>query len=221
MRSIFATAAIFILSLFFPQDRQSDRRNPDSYPVTDSMLLAQLHKNRPAILNGQFSWPKEKATFVSKSGKEALVFSLYTDLHREQTYLFYTGEIPQLVLSRMELNYRNGDLIDDDSLKQAIISAGLSFADTISDSYFKSNFGFSLGASLNSVEKFYGIPHEAKQLGSHLLLHWSFQGLDMLQNAKPPIKPNPYRKFYGWGFDVSIEFNGKKAIAVVFEEGIP
>jgi len=185
------------------------------------MIDHSLHKPHPATINGQLLWPDRDASFVSPSGKEAIIFSMYTDYHREHTYHFYTNEIPQLIVSKMGLNYENGDLVDDDTLKSQIIATTLTIADSIPQRYFQSNFGFSLGDSPDKAKKLYGNPHRTKRIGRQLFEYWSFQGLDFLANADPPVKPDSHRKFYGWGFSVAIEFIHQKAVAIIFSEGIP
>lgn len=188
------TALLFIGLFFFisGEEKQECKKEEnktfvvDDFPVTDEMFKKHY---KGTITNGEI-FSHSKVWFLNKKNDQIIVFELYTDYHRMETYLFNKNEIPKDLIGLMELHIKGGKLAPENK-KEKEFKIFLSKAISISSSYFKTKKGFELGVKKEKALKFYGNPDKVTKTDGYEKLEWDFFGT---YDEKKDTKGKPIAK---------------------------
>ncbi len=186
---------------------------PDDYPVTNEQL--RIH---PTIVIGEIV-SLDKAWFKSNSSEDVLIFELYTDLHRLQTFHFNTKEIPEHLLNELELHtlVNNAYMTIGLNEKKIHVTEFADSAKIVDASYFDTKKGFSIGTKKEMFLECYGDPAQCFNAEAYEICIWRFDG-DRNDAGTNPGKPLAENSF---GYNVTAYFKERKLIAMILFNNIP
>lgn len=190
----------------------------DDFPVDNEMIS---HQNDPDMhlkkISGE-TYSFDKAWFGNTELKQNLVLEMYTDYHRLVIFHFYTDDIPNDLLHRMELHAKTGELA---TMKQKVedIDGLLQQSEAIDAKYFTSNKGIQLGMSKQKILKIYGKPDQIVMQNGIEKVEWQFEG-DLLFDQRKISNNKPVAKD-SYGHHVIMYFKNKKLIAQILYNEIP
>jgi hypothetical protein len=190
----------------------------DDYPLTNEMLADKSSNNSSYKKQSGQTYSYDKAWFSNDTLKQTLVFQLYTDYHRVETYHFYSNDIPSDLINRMDLHIDGGELASEKQ-KFKEFSGFLKQTNKINSTYFITDKGLKLGASKEKVLKIYGIPDKQTITKGIEKLEWEFVG-DILYNGKTDLKGKPLAKD-SYGHQAILFFRKDKLIGQILHNDIP
>lgn len=179
----------------------------DDYPITNEML-----EEYSALQRGDIVW------FRNRALNESLVIELYTDWHRFVTYHFFTDDIPDAVIDRMQVFYGLEENASRESKRKYLISQAHA-ANEIDISYFTSNKGFQLGDRKEQALMMYGTPDQTAMEEGIEILKWHFAG-EILYDGKIDLKGKPLAKD-SFGHEVIMFFRQDALVAMILFNDIP
>lgn len=191
------------------------KMNTDDFPVSNAMLEKELNNCSKSEFKCGACYSHDKAWFSNDSLKQTLVFEIYTDFHRLVSYHFYNNDIPEQLLSQLELNDKNGKLAPI-SQKQKDIIGFVQNATKINLNYFVSKKGFKLGDSREKAINYYGTPDNTITSNGIEELEWILKGDHY--NSDPKTKIVITNSF---GHTVKMYFRKGKLIAQILKNEIP
>lgn len=179
----------------------------DDYPVTDEML-----EEYTALQRSDIVW------FRNRGLNESLVFELYTDRHRFVTYHFFTDDIPDAVIDRMQLFYNLEEGVSRES-KRKYLTSQANAANEIDIPYFTTNKGFQLGDRKEQSIMMYGTPDQTVLEDGIEILKWHFVG-EILYDGQTDLKGKPLAKD-SFGHTVTMFFRKTELMAIILFNDIP
>lgn len=193
--------------------------SPDDYPVTNEMFKGNYgEKTSGEIVS------LDKAWFTNDTLKQTLVFELYTDYHRLVIYQFYNDTIPGGLVDRVELNVETNPRsfgIASSNQKQRYFKGFIKSGNKISQRYFTTLKGFSLGDKNEKAINIYGKPDVQTVSDGFEKCEWKFKG-DITQaetgiktKSNKPIAKNSF------GYSVTMFFKNEKLMAMIIHNAIP
>jgi hypothetical protein len=190
----------------------------DGYRVTNEMLSDKTSNNSSHKKQSGQTYSYDKVWFSNDSLNQTLVFELYTDYHRMETYHFYSNDIPRDLINRMELHIDGGELASEKQ-KQIDFSGFLKQTTKISSSYFITDKGFSLGDTKQKAIDIYGKPDKQSTNVGVEKLEWKFVG-DTFYDGKTDLKGKPLAKD-SFGHQIVMYFRNGKLIGQILHNDIP
>jgi len=191
----------------------------DDYPVTNEMLEDKLSNNSSYSrqVGGVFSF--DKAWFNNENLNQTLVFELYTDYHRLETYHFINNDIPEQIIRKMELYVSKNKLnsvFDSATFQQKLNSFNgfIKQATKINAKYFTTIKGIKLGDSKEKAISIYGNPDKTTAEDGFEIYEWVFYGEynisgEFALEDKVDLKGKPVAKD-SFGNKVTMFFKGNK-----------
>lgn len=187
----------------------------DDYAVTNDMFRRYL--NGKASKSGKLV-SLDKVWFANDTLRQALVFELYTDYHRLATFHFYTDNIPEELIRRIEFNIDGGDAATN-KRKLLDFKGFLPKANRVDGRYFTSEKGFALGDSLQKAMRIYGKPDKTERISGSDIFTWQYEG-DQLYDNKTDLHGKPLAKD-SFGHSTTMFFKNNKLVAVILYNDIP
>jgi hypothetical protein len=202
----------------------------DDFPVTDKMFRNLYdHNNFFEMRSGKII-SMDKAWFTNDTLEQTLVFELYTDFFRMDTYLFKNSDIPPGIIKRMELYVTKDscetcfDLVDYKQ-KAPFFKGFIKKSKRISKKFFISNKGFKISDLKENTLKIYGQPDHDEINDGIECCEWDFYGDDQLKydstnnkniylNGKPVAKDS-------FGNIILMYYRNNKLIGYIISNIIP
>lgn len=191
------------------------RFEEDDYPVTDDMFGRDTDGRK--IKSGKLV-SLDKAWFSNDTLKQVLVFELYTDNFRMNTYHFYKTEIPAELINSMELTVDGGDTASN-AQKLKDFKGFLSKTQQINERYFTTNKGLKPGDDVSKAIKNYGEPDNIRMRNGIEEYSWEFVG-DFFFDGKADLKGKPLAKD-SYGHQIKMFVKNKKLVGLIFRNDIP
>jgi hypothetical protein len=207
-------------SLVQPEPAVKPKRNDgipvftvDDYPVTTKMFVGNYHRRESGVLASD-----DAAWFSNDTLNQTLIFELYTDFHRLNTYHFLNSDIPEDLVKNMGLHSSSGNPA---SLRQKLndFKGFLVQVKKIPQSYFISYKGFKPGDSKEKIFGVYGKPDLSKIDNGIEKDVWKFTG-DLIYDGKKDLKGKPLAED-NFGHSVTAYFRNNKLIAIILHNDIP
>jgi hypothetical protein len=189
----------------------------DDFPVTDKMLGRDMKGNAREITSGKVV-SIDKVWFTNDSLGQTLVFELYTDNFRMNTFLFSNNNIPKGLIKIMELHTAEGQLAGEKE-KSAAFKGFIRQARKIRQKYFVSDKGFALGSTKEKAVSIYGKPTATSGTGEIEMLQWQFTG-DILYDGRSSLHGRPLARD-SYGNTTTMFFVNDKLIGMVLQNDIP
>ena len=186
----------------------------DDYPVTDSMFKLS---NDVLIAAGLRNI--DRVWYSNDSLNETLIFEIYTDYFRMNTFHFYNNDIPSGLLKRLVLYDESGNYATEENKANGILSLQ-KLATLISPKYFITNKGFVLGDTKEKAIDIYGKPDTISILDGVEKLQWKFIGDIYYYDHKRDLKGKPFAE-HSFGHTITMFFRDDKLIGLILENEIP
>jgi len=186
----------------------------DDYPVTYEMFK---NENTDYITYGKTE-SIDKAWFKNEKLNQILIFELYTDGHRLETYHFYNHEIPSDIIERIELHTFDGNFASTEQ-KLIDLKGFVKASENIDSKYFTSLKGLKLGDSMSKSLAIYGLPDKKSVNNGVEILEWNFIG-DFFYDGKEDLKGKPLAK-NNYGHQVYLYYKNGKLIGQILHNDIP
>ena len=202
----------------------------DDYPVTNEMLKDKTSNNSTYLKQVGEVYSLEKAWFTNDRLKQTLVFQLYTDYHRMETYHFMNTDIPISIVEKMELSIAEGkfkNMFSSATIEQKKNSFDgfINLSEKIDEKYFKTQKGIKLGADKAELIKLYDTPDSTLTEQAFEVLKWTFTGDynligDFASTETKDLKKKTVAKDR-FGHIVTAYFKDNKLVAQIIENDIP
>lgn len=202
----------------------------DDYPVTNEMLKDKTSNNSTYLKQVGEVYSLEKAWFTNDRLKQTLVFQLYTDYHRMETYHFMNTDIPRSIVEKIELNTAENKpnyIFHGATFEQKInaFSGFIGLSERIDEKYFKTQKGIKLGADKAELIKIYDIPDSTLNEQTFVVLKWTFTGEynltgDFASTETKDLKKKTVAKD-SFGHIVTAYLKDNKLVAQIIENHIP
>ncbi len=186
----------------------------DDYPVTDSMF--KLSKD---VLMAAGLRNVDRIWYSNDSLKETLIFEIYTDYFRMNTFHFNNNDIPADLLKRMVLYDESGNYATEENKAKGILSLQ-KLATPISPKYFITNKGLVLEDNKKKTVDIYGKPDTVSILDGVEKLQWKFIGDIYYYDHKIDLKGKPVAE-RSFGHVITMFFRNDKLIGLILENEIP
>jgi hypothetical protein len=189
----------------------------DDYPVPDDFFVEKsgesAHRKKIDDI-----YSLEKVWLGNDTLSQTLVFDLATDYHRMIIFHFYSEDIPQKLIERLELHNEEGYPVSFDQKKPGF-GKFVKDATKINSYYFTTVKGFKLGDDKQKVLEVYGKSDTVIQSENIEVLDWSFNG-DQMEEINEELKGKPLAKD-SYGHQVTMFFRNDKLVAIIFFNDIP
>lgn len=185
----------------------------DDYPVPTRMFVGNYHHRESGL-----STSDDAAWFANDTLKQTLVFVLYTDFHRLDTYHFLNDDIPAALINNMELHTATGESATAKQ-KQKDFKGFLIQVKKIPQTYFVSNKGFKPGDSKEKAITVYGNPDISETSNGIEKDEWKFTG-DINYDGKKNLNGKPLAED-SFGHKVTMFFRKNKLIGLIIHNDIP
>ena len=186
----------------------------DDYPVTDSMFKMGINKLKAAGLASD-----DQIWFINDSLRETLVFDIYTDYYRVNTYHFLNDDIPEELIKKISIYTGDGQYALKENKQQALLNMQKN-APGITKNYFTSNKGFSLRDSKNKAIETYGYPDTINVINGVEKLRWNFIGDIYYYDHKIDLKAKPLAE-NSFGHSITMFFREERLIGMLLENDVP
>ena len=143
----------------------------DGFPVTDEMFGPDI--NGREIVSGGIT-SVDKVWFSNDTLKQSLVIELYKDNLRTESFLFYSGDIPEGMLRKMAFPKVGLAELAGMAQKRSYFEGFIQQARQIRANYFVTNKGFRLGMGEEEVTKVYGRPGKISKERGMQVWQWRF-----------------------------------------------
>lgn len=184
----------YVFKQVFPISKTELKKN------NNSKLLMQ-----EGISAGDFVW------FKNEEFNQSLAFYIYTDYFTPVTCLFYNDNIPDSLLSRMEMHTKNG--FATLSEKKQNMDNFLEKAVERDKSKFITNDNIQLGCELSIFTDLYGKPQQTSKEGNTIIYGWHFD-TESVDGQKMAF--DTYL-----AYDVTAFFENDKLIGLILHDYIP
>jgi len=186
----------------------------DDYPVTDSMFKINSDDLEAAGLRSV-----DRIWFSNNSLGQTLIFEIYTDYFRMNTFHFSNNDIPAELLSRLVLYDSTGNYATEQGKTNGILELQ-KLASPISYNYFITNKGFALGDKRNKAIGTYDKPDTITWNNGVEKLQWKFVGDIYFYDRKIDLKGKPLAE-HSFGHILTMFFREDKLIGIILENEIP
>lgn len=202
----------------------------DDYPITNEMLKDKTSDNSTYLKQVGEVYSLEKAWFTNDRLKQTLVFQLYTDYHRMETYHFINTDIPKSIVEKMELGIAEGkfkNMFSSATIEQKKNSFDgfMNLSEKIDEKYFKTKKGIELGADKSELIKLYDVPDLTLTEQAFEVLKWTFIGDYNLTDDFGSIETKDLKKKIvakdSFGHILTAYFKDNKLVAQIIENDIP
>jgi hypothetical protein len=202
----------------------------DDYPVTNEMLKDKTSNNSTYLKQVGEVYSLEKAWFTNDRLQQTLVFQLYTDYHKMETYHFMNTDIPKSIVEKMELSIAEGkfkNMFSSATIEQKNNSFDgfINLSEKIDEKYFKTQKGIKLGADKTELIKLYDTPDSTLTEQAFEVLKWTFAGDYNLTSDFASIETKDLKKKTvakdSFGHIVTAYFKNNKLVAQIIENDIP
>lgn len=188
--------------------------NVDDYPVTDTMFKMGINKLKAAGLASD-----DQIWFTNDSLRQTLVFDIYTDYYRVNTFHFLYDDIPEELIKKISIYAGDGQYTLKENKQQALLNMQ-KHAPGITKNYFTSNKGFSLRDSKNKAIETYGYPDTINIINGVEKLRWNFIGDIYYYDHKIDLKGKPLAE-NSFGHSITMFFREERLIGMILENDVP
>lgn len=202
----------------------------DDYPVTDEMLKDKTSNNSTYLKQVGEVYSLEKAWFKNDRLKQTLVFQLYTDYHKMETYHFMNTDVPRSIVEKMELSIAEGkfkNMFNSATSEQKINSFDgfIKLSENIDENYFRTQKGLKLGSDKEELIKLYDKPDSTLTEQDFEVLKWSFAGDYNLTGDFASTTPSDLKKKMvakdSFGHILTAYFKDNKLVGLIIENDTP
>jgi hypothetical protein len=196
----------------------------DDYPVTNDMFR-ELHNADPLfkMQSGQI-FSIEKAWFTNDTINQTLVFELYTDFHRFMIFHFQNDNVPDTLISQIQLYNLSDNTYKEVNLnqKKPCFQGFIDSSKRIDQNYFISSKGLRLNDNKEKILKLYGQPDKIYMIKGIECYDWDFYGDELYISDQRDIdlkgKPLALNSF---GHHIKMYFTDNLLIALILINDIP
>jgi len=198
----------------------------DDYPVTNEMFRYPIIEYNYQV---EEVYSTEKVWFTNNNLKQTLIFQLSTDSYRAAMYHFKNNDVPDNLISKIELNTLENDnfIWNGASVEQKkrALHGFIKHSEQIDKLFFITKKGVKLGDDKIKLINLYGEPDTKSREDNYEILEWSFVGDITLayEYGINALKDSPKKTVAknSFGYIVTVYFKNNKLVAQILENEIP